>query len=102
MPWLLHNLFTVLFEKKQLRKYLNKLFFYVVIVFVGCVITYIICMYLPFKSKWTILIVRAIICCIIPNVLYFIVYRKREEFKESMQLFDKMTKGKIPLLKKFY
>jgi len=102
MPWLLHNLFTVLFEKKQLKRYLNKLSFYVVIVFVGCVITYIICMYLPFKSKWTILIVRAIICCIIPNVLYFIVYRKREEFKESMQLFDKMTKGKIPLLKKFY
>ena len=57
---------------------------------------------LTIKSKWTILIVRAIICCIIPNVLYFIVYRKREEFKESMQLFDKMTKGKIPLLKKFY
>ena len=58
-------------------------------------------MYLPFKSKWTILIVRAIICCIIPNVLYFIVYHKRQEFKESMKLFNKMTKGKIPLLKKF-
>lgn len=101
MPWLLHNLFTILFERKYLRKYLNKLIYYVIIVLIGCVLTYTICIYLPFKSKWTILITRAIICCIIPNVLYFIVYHKKQEFKESMQLFNKMTKGKIHLLKKF-
>ncbi|MCI6188576.1 MAG: oligosaccharide flippase family protein, partial [Clostridium sp.] len=101
MPWLLHNLFTILFERKYLRKYLNKLLYYVIIVLIGCVLTYTTCIYLPFKSKWIVLIARAIICCIIPNVLYFIVYNKKQEFKESMQLFNKMTKGKIPLLKKF-
>ena len=101
MPWLLHNLFTVLFEKKQLKIYLNKLLFYVIVVSFGCLITYVVCAYLPLKSKWTILIVRAIICCIIPNVLYFIIYHNKQEFKESMKLFNKMTKGKIPLLKRF-
>ena len=101
MPWLLHNLFTILFERKYLRKYLNKLLYYVIIVLIGCVLTYTTCIYLPFKSKWIVLIARAIICCIIPNVLYLIIYHNKQEFKESMKLFNKMTKGKIPLLKKF-
>ena len=102
MPWLLHNLFTVLFEKSQLKIYLRKLFFYVFVVFCGCVLTYLLCLQLPIMSKWMILIIRAIICCIIPNVIYFVVYIKKQEFKDSIKLFDKITKGKISILKKLY
>lgn len=100
MPWLLHNLFTVLFEKTQVKPYLQKLLLYVIIVFIGCVLSYLVCLQLPNMSRWMILFVRAIICCIIPNVLYFIVYHRKQEFKESIKLFDKMTKGKISVLKK--
>lgn len=102
MPWLLHNLFTVIFDKKQLKVYLSKLFFYVIIVICGCILTYLLCLALPDMSKWMILIIRAFICCIIPNSLYFIVYRKKNEFMQSIKLFDNMTKGKIFLLKKLY
>ncbi|MDY4079525.1 MAG: polysaccharide biosynthesis protein [Clostridium sp.] len=102
MPWLLHNLFTVLFEKSKLKVYLQKLFFYVFIVFCGCILTYLLCLQLPIMSKWMTLIIRAIMCCIIPNVIYFAIYRKKQEFKDSIKLFDKITKGKISILKKLY
>lgn len=101
MPWLLYNLFTVLFERSQLKKYLQKLAFYVCIVLCGCIISYSICLCLPNMSRIMTLIVRFIICVIIPNLLYFIVYCKKTEFTDSVKLLDKITKGKISILKKY-
>lgn len=96
MPWLLHNLFTVMFEKKQLPEYLRCLFKYVAVVIVSCVLCYFVCSFIS-MSPWLTLIIRAVICCILPNVIYFLVYRKTKEFKESVRLVDNMTKGKLKL-----
>lgn len=100
MPWLLYNLFTVLFEKKQLAEYLKDLLFYVIVVIISCIGCYFICQLFSF-NLWGNLIFRAVICCIVPNGFYFIVYRKRTEFKQCLQLVDKMTKNKLHLAKKF-
>ena len=100
MPWLLHNLFTVLFEKKQLAEYLKDLFFYVIVVAISCIGCYLICQLVNF-NLWGNLILRAVICCIVPNVFYFIVYRKRVEFKQCLQLVDKMMKNKLHLERRF-
>lgn len=99
MPWLFHNLFTVIFEKKHLARYLKKLVFYILTVVISCIVTYLICMLIQLEN-WALLIVRGIICCIVPNVIYLIVYHKCTEFKESVVLINKMTKGKIPVLNK--
>lgn len=96
MPWLVHNLFTVLFSKQELKPYLKKLFFYSIITLISCIATYAICMPIHLE-KWPLLIVRGIICCIVPNAIYFIVYHKTIEFKQCLQLLDKMTKGKLKL-----
>lgn len=100
MPWLLHNLFTVLFEKSQLSGYLKRLMKYAIVVFISCVVCYFVCQSFEL-SKWPTLIVRAIICCIIPNIIYLLVYRKMPEFKQCLQLVDKMTKNKLKLEKRF-
>lgn len=113
MPWLLHNLFTVLFSKKHLMPYLKQLLFYVAIVFVGCVLTYLACSPVEFNNininfgekvinigKWLTLIVRGIICCIIPNVVFLIAYHKLPEFKDSLSIANRMTKGKISFIRK--
>ncbi len=99
MPWLLHNLFTTLFDKKYLVPYLKKLVRYVIVVFISCVITFPVCslFHLP---DILLIVVRLACCCIIPNIIFFLAYRNMEEFKLSVQLADKMTKGKIRLLKK--
>lgn len=100
MPWLLHNLFTVLFSKSQLKPYLKKLAFYTVVTVASCAATYAVCV--PIRlEKWPQLIVRGIICCIVPNLIYLLVYRKTTEFKACLPLLDQMTKGKFKIEKRF-
>lgn len=100
MPWLLHNLFTVLFTKKELPIYLKKLVWYAAIVLFSCLVCLFSCYFISF-SPWVTLIIRAVICCIIPNLIYFIAYRNTPEFKQCLQLFDRITKGKLKLEKRF-
>lgn len=100
MPWLLHNLFTVIFEKKHLLPYLKKLIFYCVVVTLSCVLTYLVCILIHAGTVMT-LILRALICVVLPNLMYFIIYRKTPEYKQTLVLVNNMTKGKAKkLLKK--
>lgn len=96
MPWLLHNLFTVLFDKKQLSGYLKKLFIYAAVVVFSCFVCYFVCQLITF-GEWVTFIVRAAICCIVPNIIYYVAYRKTVEFKQCLQLIDKITKERFQL-----
>lgn len=97
MPWLLHNLFTVLFTKDELRPYLRKIILYVLVTLISCVITYVICIQIH-MSGWPLLIIRIIICCIVPNIIYLISYHKIPEFRLALRMINKITNGKIPFL----
>lgn len=99
MPWLLHNLFTVLFDKKWLCTYLKKLAGYVIVVFISTCATYWVCSLIDLPDIMLI-IVRLVICCFIPNLIFLIAYRRMDEFKLSIQLADKITKGKLSFLRK--
>jgi O-antigen/teichoic acid export membrane protein len=98
MPWLLHNLFTVVFEKKRLRSFLGKMFTYCILTIIACIVTYFICSTIN-TSLWVTLALRGFICLIIPNMIFFLAYHKRNEFKQSVLLADNMTKGKLKLSK---
>lgn len=99
MPWLLYNLFTVLFDMKQLPEYLKALFRYVIVALISWIICYNVCQ-LVTLGLWGTVIIRAIICCFLPNVIYFIAYYKMSEFGQCIQLVDKMTKNKLNLEKR--
>jgi O-antigen/teichoic acid export membrane protein len=99
MPWLLHNIFSELFDKSDMWPYLRKLFRYVIVTILACILTYIPSSLLQF-SDFTTLVTRGILCCIIPNVIFYLAYHKQIEFRQSLQLFDKMTKGKLALEKR--
>lgn len=94
MPWLLHNLFTVIFEKKHMWHFIGRLAKYTLVVFISCVVTYFICSRFSLGVIPTIL-VRGVICLIVPNLIYYLVFRRTKEFQQSLQLVDKMTKGKM-------
>ncbi len=97
MPWLLHNLFTVVFEKKYLKKYLKKVLFYLIVVIISCVITYLICWKIAVKLIST-LIIRGVICLIVPNLIYFLVYKNCREYEQVLDLANIITKGKLQKL----
>lgn len=94
MPWLLHNLFTVIFERKHLSAYLKKLLYYCAVILISCIGTYCICARINLGLIATLLI-RGIICIVVPNLIYFIAYNGRTEFKDALLLVNKMTRGKI-------
>lgn len=94
MPWLLHNLFTVIFEKKHIWHFIGRLVKYSFVVLISCVVTYFICSRFSIGLIHTILI-RGLICFIVPNLIYYLTFRKTEEFRQTLQLVDKMTKGKM-------
>lgn len=94
MPWLLHNLFTVLFDREQLLPYLKKLVLYVVVTGICCFITYAICTMVKLNG-WKLLIMRLIICCIVSNIVYLIAYRKLPEFVDSINMLRRILKKNI-------
>ena len=94
MPWLIHNLFSIIFEKKHMWHFIGRMAKYTFVVFISCVVTYFICSRFSLGVIPTIL-VRGVICLIVPNLIYYLVFKKTKEFQQSLQLVDKMTKGKM-------
>lgn len=94
MPWLLHNLFTIIFEKKNMWPFIRRLAKYSFVVLLSCIVTYFICSRFSFGLVPTIL-VRGAVCIIVPNLIYYLSFRNTEEYHQTLQLVDKMTKGKM-------
>lgn len=94
IPWLLRNLFTHLFERKNFVEYFKRLSIYAVITLFACLVTGGLC-YFVRLNVWLTLITRAGICFIIPNIIFYIAFRNFPEFKLSLLLLDKMTNNKL-------
>ena len=99
MPWLLHNLFTVIFTKDQMMQYVKKLLLYVAVTVAAAVVTYGLCSLVNVGALIQI-IVKGVICLIVPNMIYLVAYYRTYEFKQTAALADKMLKGKVTFLKK--
>ena len=101
MPWLIHNLFTTLFSRKYMTNYVKKLCYYFIITVISCVITGVICSFINLSNIVT-FIVRGAACIIIPNIIFFVSYKKLREFSECVKLIDRVTKGKFKMYEKIY
>lgn len=99
MPWLLHNLFSVIFDKTNIKKYIFQLLKYACITIITGAITYRICLFVN-VALFPTLIIRLCICLVVPNIIFFFTYHKQPEYKECIILINKMTKGKISFLNK--
>lgn len=100
MPWLIHNLFTVLFRREAFSDYLKKIVKYVTVVLISCLVCFFMCNIFEL-SGWLILLERAILCLIVPNLIYLVAYHNMTEFKQFLQLLDNVTKYKFHLQKRF-
>ena len=100
MPWLLHNLFTVLFDKSKMIGYVRTLLKYTFVIVLSCVACYAVSIIFHFSALGN-LVYRAVVCCILPNLIYFLIYHNTVEFAQCVQLIDKMTKNKLRLSRLF-
>lgn len=95
MPWLLHNLFTVIFPHEYLKNYLGLLAKYTVIGLVVSSVTYVSTTMIRL-SPWLDFFVKLAICLVLPNILLFIICFKDKEFIATLRLADRMVRGKLP------
>lgn len=94
-PWLLKNLFSVIFKKNQLIPYLKNLLKYSFISLLNCIISYFICTRLNFELLLLNMIWRGVICCLVPNILNILIFRNSPEYLGMLELADRMTKNKL-------
>lgn len=90
IPWIIHNLFEEIFKINP-KEYIKKLCLYGFITIIVVSITYCACELIKGDSIF-ILILKAITCFIISNLLYFLIYRKLKEYSEAKELVLKMIK----------
>jgi len=93
-------IFKSYFKGKSILKYFKSNLIYATNTFIVAIITYLICCLLP-KYGIISIIARGIVCLIIPNIYYLMVYKNNKIFKEAV-IFIKNATNKIPLLNKIF
>lgn len=94
-PWLLHNLFSVIFDRGSLLPYLKELLVYVALAAAECTACVLICSAVSLPNLWLTLLLRLIVCGIVPNVLHLLLFRANPLFFLTVDLFDGITHGKF-------
>lgn len=100
-PWLIHNIFTAIFDKQYKNSYILNFLIYLVLIVVVSALTYLACYFIRLQNDWAILFTRIGICIIVPNILFLVAFIRKAEFKNSLGLLNKITKGKVKFLRKY-
>lgn len=90
MPWLIYNLFSHLYKQK-LWRYIGDILVYIAVTVICCGVTYFLCKSLNFSGMVE-LIVKGIICVVIPVIIQALVFCRKKEFKDAIFLVKKMLR----------
>ena len=84
IPWITHNVFTLIYHRSA-KPYLLQLGKYLLVIIVSVVIVNL-SVILPIHNVVLILIVRMLIYLLVPNTIYYLAYRKMPEFTWAKSL----------------
>lgn len=85
IPWIFYNVFYSIFQGK-LKYYIKDIGRYSVVIIVCTVITAFICELIPNKGMIS-LVIKMIVCTIVCNMLFLMIYRKTKIFQEIKVTF---------------
>lgn len=88
IPWAAYILHKYYF-KKSVMGYYKHIVINAMVVFFVMLMTYRICSLVYLKGILA-LISKGVICCIVPNVLFLVIYYRTYEFKEGISLLKRM------------
>lgn len=88
IPWETHVLFKKYFKKSEKEYFFMHIKYLVVTGIVG-VIAYFLCSFIP-DDGILLWIGKAMVCTIVPNVFYFVIYRQKEEFQKARKVVLKL------------
>lgn len=78
----------------KLKDYLKDYIKYLLITLVLGTTTYYICSMISLSSKILNLIIKLIICIVLPNIIMYVIFRNNENFKFYVELITNYLKGK--------
>lgn len=101
MPWMINNVFKHVF-KRDWKKYTAELIIYFVVACVISVACYFACDWTEGFGLAVQVVLNALICVTLSNIILIIVYRKNQYYNQMIDLANRATKNKIScLLNKF-
>ena len=81
--WITGTLYNNYFKNKSKKEFFKNHFIYAIITTTACITTYCCCNFILIEGIIGIML-KAILCCIIPNLIYVFFYRKNKYFKETI------------------
>lgn len=96
MPWVIRNIFTVVL-KRDFKEYIKKLLLYVITAICGWTIMCALCSLVK-GNLIAVIVIRLLICSVLSNAFYIIVFHKNSEFKQTVKLIDTIIGKKISLV----
>ena len=89
--WGSYYLFKEYFTEYSQMKYMLTLLYYFIITVGAGILTYYICSLIEFESLIVCIIVRGSICMVIPNIIFFVIFCRRPEFKNIIAIIKGMV-----------
>lgn len=101
MPWLLRNVFTLFFDRKQLRSYVLQLLCHGLVTAVAGALVCLLCSWVTL-GPWATLVVCALISVCVPNIVFLVTLRRSAQFRPGVQFVDRLTKGHLRLERRLF
>ena len=93
-PWLAHNLFSLILEKRYLGQFVRRMVYYVLVALIAAGVTFGVCCLVDVSPAGT-FAVRMVLCAIIPNLVIWAMMRRVPEFGDCLSLIDQVSRGKL-------
>ena len=96
LPWLMHNIFSILYDRSYRASYLIKLLRFSLGGLIAWGLTMLLANVIHLNT-WAQFVVNGIIAVLLPSAIYLLAYRHEEEYQSGMALLDKATNYRLPL-----
>ena len=98
MPWVIRNVFFSVFDRTQMKQFLTQvLAMAACTVLNGCIVAWL-CRYVDL-GLWKSLLVCACISAAVPNIVFYLVFRRNSQFEPAVLLLDRVTGKRLKLRK---
>lgn len=101
IPWQLHNLFTLFFDRSQFGGFARLLGKFVLLTAVAGAGVAVVCAQIHLRP-WVTLGLSLLICLAASNLIFFLVLRRDAQFRPAVQFVDRLTKKKLRLEKRLF
>lgn len=101
LPWLMRVLFTRMFDRALMVRFLRQLAAFLVATALAGAAVCLICMHIT-TALWVKLLLCLLVCVVVPNVLFILLMHRSEQFRPSVQFADRLTKRRLHLERLFF